>query len=134
MQKIVWELPIKTCDETNAYEPPYSKTRRRKQQQHFIRLLFNREARPVPMPCLVTFVRLGPKEMDADDNLRTTMKFLKDGLAGCLFPEKALTYRTKKGKIYQNLGRCDDDPRVKWQYRQEKATRLGVRIEIEPLQ
>ena len=133
MQKIIWELPLKTCDETNAYENPHVKTRRHKQQQFFIRQLFNREARELPLPCLVTFVRLGPKQMDAEDNLRMAFKWIKDQVGACIFPEKSVIYITKQGKVRENMGHADSDPRIKWQYRQEKSTRLSVRIEIESL-
>lgn len=91
------------------------------------------EARDIPLPCLVTFVRVGPKEMDEEDNLRMAFKWIKDQVGACLFPEKAVIYRTKKGQIKENKGHADSDPRVKWQYRQEKATRLSIRIVIEPL-
>jgi hypothetical protein len=133
LEKIIWSIPIKTCDETNAYENPHAKTRRHKQQQFFIRQLFNREARPVPLPCSVTFVRIGPKEMDEEDNLRMAFKWIKDQVGACIFPEKAVIYITKAGKIKENKGHADSDPRVKWLYRQEKATRLSIRIEIESL-
>jgi len=133
LEKIIWDIPIKTCDETNAYENPHLKTRRHKQQQFFIRQLFNSEAREVPLPCLVTFVRLGPKEMDEEDNLRMAFKWIKDQVGACLFPEKSVVYVTKKGQVKENKGHADSDPRVKWHYRQEKATRLSIRIVIEPL-
>lgn len=134
LEKIIWDIPIKTCDETNAYENPHIKTRRHKQQQFFIRSLFNREARELPIPCLVTFVRLGPKQMDEEDNLRMSFKWIKDEMGACLFPEKVVNYITKKGQVRQNKGHADSDVRIKWQYRQEKATRLSIRIEIEPMQ
>jgi|SRR3974390_139624 len=133
MDKIIWDLPIKTCDETNAYENPHMKTRRHKQQQFFIRQLFNREARDVPLPCSITFVRLGPKEMDEEDNLRMSFKWIKDQVGACIFPEKSVVYVTKKGKVRENKGHADSDPRIKWLYRQEKSPRLGIRIIIEPL-
>lgn len=131
--KIIWELPLKTCDETNAYENPHMKTRRHKQQQFFIRQQFDREVRELPTPCSITFVRLGPKEMDEEDNLRMAFKWIKDQVAACLFPEKVLTYTRLDGTTYQNIGRCDGDPRVKWNYRQEKSPKLSIRIEIEAL-
>ncbi len=133
LNPIIWDIPIKTCDETNAYENPHMKTRRHKQQQFFIRQLFNREVRELPLPCRVTFVRLGPKEMDEEDNLRMSFKWIKDQVGACIFPEKSMIYVTKKGQVRENRGHADSDPRIKWNYRQEKATRLSIRIEIEPI-
>lgn len=133
MEKILWELPLKTCDETNAYEHPFVKTKRHKLQAFFIRQLFAKEANPVPLPCSVTFVRLGPREMDEEDNLRMAFKWIKDQVGACIFPDKAVVYVTKKGKVYENKGHADSDPRIKWQYKQEKAKRLGIRIEIEAI-
>jgi hypothetical protein len=132
-EKIVWELPLKTCDETNAYEKPYMKTKRHKQQQFFIRLLFNNENKPVPLPCSITFVRLGPRFMDEEDNLRMAFKWIKDQAGACIFPEKSVIYITKQGKVRENMGHADSDPRIKWNYKQEKSSRLGIRIEIEPI-
>lgn len=133
IEKIIWKVPIKTCDETNAYENRHLKTRRHKQQQFFIRHLFHRETRPIPMPCSITFVRLGPKEMDEEDNLRMAFKWIKDQVGACIFPEKSVIYITKAGKVKENKGHADSDPRVKWKYGQEKSSGLSIRIEIEPL-
>lgn len=130
---IIWDIPIKTCDETNAYENPHIKTRRHKQQQFFIRQQFIREARELPLPCSITFVRLAPKQMDEEDNLRMAFKWIKDEMGALLFPDKVAYYITKKGATRCNKGHADSDPRVKWRYDQKKATRLSIRIVIEPL-
>lgn len=134
MTKIIWNIPIKTCDETNAYENPHMKTRRHNQQQFFIRQQFKSEARELPLPCSITFVRLGPKFMDEEDNLRMAFKWIKDELGALIFPEKVVYYITKKGKAMCNKGHADSDPRIKWQYDQQKATRLSIRIIIESLE
>jgi hypothetical protein len=129
--KIVWEIALKTCDETNSYENVFAKTKRHKLQQFFIRQLFNQENRAVPLPCLVTCTRLARGYMDEEDNLRMAFKWIKDQIGACLFPEKSVIYVTKKGVIKENRGHADSDPRVKWAYKQEKSSRLGIRIEIE---
>lgn len=130
MTKIVWTLPLKTCDETNAYEHRAVKTKRHKQQQFFIRALFMHEATPIQMPCTVKMIRLGPREMDEEDNLRMAFKWIKDEIGACLCPDKAVTYRTRKGRIFENKGHADGDKRITWQYGQEKSRLLGIKIEI----
>lgn len=66
------------------------------------------------LPAVVTFTRIGAGSMDEDDNLRASMKHLKDGIALA-------------------FGIDDKDKRITWQYAQEKAKRgtYGVRIRIE---
>jgi hypothetical protein len=65
---------------------------------------------PFPLPCVVTLIRLGPKALD-DDNLVACFKGCRDGIAG-------------------RLGVDDADPRVRWQYDQERSKAYGVRIEL----
>src|ERR1700679_1394786 len=104
MDKIIWELPLKTMDEMNAYEHHAVKTKRHKIQQFFIRQLFMHEGREIPIPCVVKFIRLSPGVMDEEDNLRAAFKWIKDEVGACLFPQKAVVYITKKGKVRENKG------------------------------
>jgi hypothetical protein len=131
MTKITWCLPLKTCDETNAYEHHAVKSKRHRQQQFFVRKLFMHEKTVINLPCTVTFIRLGPRFMDEEDNLRMAFKWIKDQVGACLFPEKSVVYVTKKGQVRENKGHADGDKRVTWKYGQEKATRLSIKIEIE---
>jgi hypothetical protein len=68
-----------------------------------------------PVPVIVTLTRLAPRELD-DDNLRGALKGVRDGVADA-------------------FGINDRDPRVKWEYMQDKTTdkRYGVGIEIEAI-
>ncbi len=127
---ITWELPLKTQDETNAYENPHVKTKRHKQQQFFIKQLFLHEHREIKLPCTVKFIRLASRFMDEEDNLRMAFKWIKDQVGACLFPEKSVVYVTTQGKVRENKGHSDGDKRVKWEYGQEKSKIIGVRIEI----
>lgn len=61
-------------------------------------------------PMCVTMIHYGP-EMD-DDNLRRAFKAIRD-------------------KAAQVIGLDDGDPRVRWEYRQERGE-PGVRVRIEP--
>ena len=129
-QKIIWELWIKTTDETNGYEHHRVKTKRHQQQQFFVRQAFMHESREIPLPCTVKFIRLSPGTMDEEDNLRMAFKWIKDQVGACLFPNKSVVYVTKHGKVRENKGHADSDKRVTWAYGQEKSKRLGIRIEI----
>ncbi len=137
---IRWELPLKTVSESNTSEHWTKSSKRHKQQQFFIRSLFSHEAQEIPMPCVITLTRLGPRFLDCEENLPMAFKWIKDEIGACLFPEKVVHYTQKKIKNNKlclthkvNKGHADSDPRVKWKYAQEKAKILGIRIEIEPL-
>lgn len=130
MTKIVWELPLKTTDETNGYEHHAVKTKRHRQQQFFIKQLFAQEERKIELPCMVKFIRLSSRFMDEEDNLRMAFKWIKDQVGACLFPNKSVIYVTKSGKVRENRGHADSDKRVTWEYGQEKSRLIGLRIEI----
>jgi len=65
-----------------------------------------------PLPCIVRLIRIAPRALD-DDNLTGALKSVRDGVA-------------------DGLGVDDRDPRVSWEYAQErgKAGEYAVRIEI----
>ncbi len=60
------------------------------------------------------------------------MKWIRDEISECIFPEKRKTVVTDKGKVRAIKGRADDDPRLHWKYAQEKSKSMGLRIEIAP--
>ena len=130
MKKLIWEIPLKTKDETNSFEHYSVKSKRHKRQQFFIKQLFMHEAEEIRLPCTVKFIRLSPGFMDEEDNLRMAFKWIKDQVGACLFPNKSVIYVTRKGQIKENRGHADSDKRVTWEYGQEKSRILGVRIEI----
>ncbi len=69
-------------------------------------------SKPVKLPCFVTMIRLAPSNGLDDDNLRMSLKFLRDGIADAL--------------------RVDDrDGRVSWFYEQRREKTWGVEIRIE---
>jgi len=130
VEKVIWELPLKTKDETNSFEHYAVKKKRHNQQQFFIKQLFMHEAREIKLPCTVKFIRLSPGFMDEEDNLRMAFKWIKDQVGACLFPNKSVVYVTRKGQVRENRGHADSDKRVTWEYGQEKSKTLGIRIEI----
>jgi hypothetical protein len=129
-EKISFELPIRTVSEANSSEHWHEKSARHRRQQFIMREAYKKYVTAIHLPCIITFTRMGPREMD-DDNLAISFKYLRDELGECIFPEKRGMYLNKKGKMVKIKGRADSDARVKWQYRQEKNSIHGIRIEIE---
>lgn len=139
MNKIIWNIPLKTVSESNCSEHWTAKSKRHRQQQFFIRSLFNREGKEIPLPCEITLTRISPRALDAEDNLPMAFKWIKDEIGACLFPEKMVKYvqkKVKNNKVYvthkTNKGHSDSDLRVSWKYSQEKGKTISIRIEIQP--
>jgi len=130
LKKITWQIPLSTVSESNCSENRWVKSKRHATQQLFIRALFNRETKDIPLPCNVILTRISPRFLD-DDNLPMSMKWIRDEIGACLFPDKVVIYKKKSGKYASNKGHADSDPRVKWIYAQEKGQALGIRIEFE---
>ena len=131
---INWWLPLKTVSEGNSNEHWTKKRNRHKTQQFFIRELFKREgAMVVAHPIEITLTRVSSRLLDAEENLPMAFKWIKDEIGACLFPDKVVVYKNKKGKYVKNKGHADSDPRIKWNYAQEKGKIMGIRIEIRSL-
>lgn len=131
IEKIIWELPLKTISESNKSEHWIKSSKRHKTQQFFIRALFRREAKEIPMPCTVTMTRISSRFLDCEENLPMAFKWIKDEIGACLFPEKVVIYKKRSGKYAINKGHADSDPRIKWKYAQEKGKQQGIRIEFQ---
>ena len=86
-----------------------------KQQRLTVRLVVQGHLSGSELPCDVTLVRLAPSAGLDDDNLRSSLKAIRDGVADA-------------------LGIDDRDPRVGWHYEQRRsAPRVwGVEIRILP--
>lgn len=130
MQKIIWNLPIKTVSEANCSEHWAIKSKRHKMQQFLIRSAYSHESLAIGLPCVITMVRLSPRSLD-DDNLTTSFKFIRDELSQCILRIKQKWHKNRRGAWIPLKGRHDNDPRITWQYRQEKSKEPGIRIEIE---
>lgn len=100
-------LPIVTVSEANRRDHWRVKARRVKAQRRAAWELCPR----VGLPCLVTLIRVSPRELD-DDNLRGALKAIRDGVA-------------------DRLGVDDRDPRVEWAYGQRKGSQSVV-VELIP--
>lgn len=103
-------LPVKTISEANARCHWAAKANRAKRQRHVARALTAAH----PLPVVVTITRYSAGTLD-DDNLRSALKAVRDGIA-------------------DRLGVPDNDPRVRWCYAQARCTRgeFGVQVRMEP--
>ena len=104
---IVIDLPMRTYSKANAREHWRSRWRRGKQEKEAAYYATPKAS----VPCTVTFTRFGPQPLD-DDNIRGAFKAVRDGVA-------------------MRLGVDDADPRVTWEYRQQRSRTHAVRIEID---
>lgn len=130
MKQITFEVPIRTISEANSSEHWTDSSRRHQGQQLFTRLAYHQNVKELQFPCVIQLTRLAPRGLDCEENLPMAFKWIKDELGACMFPDKVATYISKKGIVKTNKGHADSDPRVKWEYGQEKAKRLGIRIQI----
>lgn len=116
MKIIEINLPIKSESEGNTVkikvgtkwktEHWRSAHKRHKVQQAYVRVAFSRI--PVQeLPITIEMIRQAPRALD-DDNLRFSMKWIRDQIADCLIPGKA-------------KGQADSDPRITWLYNQRKG-------------
>lgn len=107
-------LPLKTVAGLNAREHWRKRAKRVKAERLTARLVLTPHAKPDVFPVVVRMVRLSPGTLDSD-NLQGAAKAIRDGVADW-------------------LGIPDNDPRIDWQYGQERCKRgwFGVRVEIFP--
>lgn len=127
--QLTFVVYIKTVSEANSSEHWSQKAKRHKQQQFFIRLACHKHIKDVTLPCEVTLSRLSPRLLD-DDNLVSSLKYVRDEVSECLIPEKSGSYVTKTGKVKKLKGRADSDQRILWRYEQRKNTSQAVQVTI----
>jgi len=108
-------LPIKVVSELNkAGHEHWAKTANRRKQHRFMgKLMTSGQIKPKwdGQPITVTFTRLmgkGGRKFD-DDNLASSMKAIRDGVA-------------------DGLEINDNDPRITWKYEQVRDIMCGVRV------
>ncbi len=121
---IILEIPIKAVSEANSSEHWSVKSKRHRQQQFFVRHAYNQKIAPecCPLPCSIKMIRIGPRIID-DDNLVSSLKWVRDELAYLILSEISHTKKKVKGAY-------DSDERIKWSYAQEKSRKYCIRIEI----
>jgi hypothetical protein len=124
-------LPIYTVSEANGLtsktrfykngkpKPEHwtEKSQRHKVQKGQIYLALCPVKDSISLPCVVKMIRMAPHYLDADDNLRIALKWIKDAIAEVLTGDHV-------------PGRADNDARITWRYDQEKSKEYKVRIQI----
>jgi hypothetical protein len=101
-------LPIKTVSLTNMREHWRTRHRRTKYQREAVSLLM---PKGVQIPCTVRLTRISSGTLDSD-NLPASLKSVRDQIA-------ALS------------GVDDADPRIKWEYAQERINRRQYEVKLE---
>lgn len=116
--RLVIDVPIKTVSEANMRQHWAAKHKRRTAQQKAVSAIWKmrRGWHPIPLPCRVTFTRIGPKMLD-DDNLRGAFKHIRDEVARLLKTDDSVTGQ------------------VEWNYKQEAIGKreYSIRIEVQSL-
>ncbi len=77
-----------------------------------------KDIKQVTLPCKITLTRYAERELDSHDNLPASQKFILDAICELLIPGLA-------------AGRADGDKRIEVAYKQEKAKRTTLRVDIE---
>lgn len=113
---MIIKIPIRLVSESNSSEHWTKKSKRHKIQKLLVKSYLEREKTP-SLPCTVTFTRHAPRPFD-DDNMQGSCKFIRDQVS------ETLTCTTL-------AGRADNDPRIKWAYKQEKTTEKEHFVTIE---
>lgn len=107
------EIAIRTVSESNKHEHWRARHKRSVAQHNAIGYTLRPLVHGLQLPAVVLLTRCAPSSGLDDDNLRGALKHCRDGVA----------------KV---LGIDDRDPRVRWEYRQERSPkgRYAVRVRI----
>ena len=109
---ITISLPLHTVSLTNSREHWRKRATRASKHRFAARTLCGGVCRSTGLPAIVTLTRIAPSAGLDDDNLPPALKSVRDGIADA-------------------FGVDDRDPRIKWQYAQERGKRYGVDVTIE---
>ena len=120
-RKMKITIPIRIHSEANLHQHWTKNHARHRKQRGAISLFLGPHKDSIKLPCIITMIRIGPRFID-DDNLVYSMKSCRDYIADLLIPGLA-------------MGRADADPRLKFEYGQEKGNvrEYALRIEIGEL-
>ena len=125
-------LPLRTVSEANGglkksfkrggktcYKAEHwtDKHERHQRQKGMVRLVLQKHAGIIKLPCLVTLTRYAPDRLDKHDNLPMSLKWVLDAVCAVITGD----YRP---------GRADDDDRIDVRYSQITSKQYGVRILI----
>lgn len=115
--KYLWKLPIRTVSECNVCQHWTERKKRKDIQKSFVRRHYEKENPTIKFPCIITLTRIAPRALD-DDNLRSSMKTIRDSIADCITPGLA-------------PGRADNRKDIDWMYEQKKGVPHEYAVEIE---
>lgn len=116
MAMIRFELPIKLESLLNIREHWAKRAKRAKSQRvaGWAHTLATLQRSKVRFPAKIRITRIAPKPLDSD-NLAASAKHVRDGIADA-------------------LGINDNDPRVEWDYWQEKGNPYTYSVRVEIIQ
>lgn len=131
-------LPIKTVSEANCSEHWSKKSSRHKRQQKALRAYLS-HIKAYPLPCIITWHRVGAKLLDSWDGLPMAFKWLTDELSDMILgniyatPKKVLNSSPNAILLQKRIrGQNDNDPRLEWRYTQSVGKVHGTWLTIEP--
>jgi len=113
---ITFELPIHTVSEANKREHWAIKAKRVKEQRGMVSAKLKTILKNIDnwdLRRTVVLTRIAPRLLD-DDNIRGAMKAIRDGVADVICENKN-----------------DRDPRITWEYKQEKRKPKEYEIRVE---
>lgn len=113
-----WILPIRTTPESNSREHWTKQQKRHKIQKIVVQWQFKFHKEPIPLPCIIKLTRIAPRPLDKAENLPMSFKWITDAIADCLIPGLA-------------PGRADSDPRLNFQFDQEKGNPKEYAIKVQ---
>lgn len=108
-------MPIQAVNEANSNEHWSRKAKRHRQQKQRVHIFMCNYREYIKLPCLITFIRYAPRELDEHDNLPYSFKWILDSLSDILIPNL-------------KAGRADNDKRLKFRYAQVKSKKSYIKI------
>src|SRR3990172_7813809 len=110
---ITFTMPIHLRSAANVHEGRWRRHREVAKRRQDVGIVAQAAGvRPITGSVRVTLTRVAPRQLDGHDNLRNAFKAAVDSLA-------------------QVMGlKSDRDPRVVWEYAQERGKPSAVRVEI----
>ena len=111
------KIPIRIVSEANSNEHWSKKSKRHKLQHLIIKSYLNSYLDfSINLPVHLTLIRGAPRLFDGD-NLQTAFKYVRDAIAAYLTGNNT-------------PGQADSDPRITWNYKQEKTSNKEYYIKI----
>lgn len=116
--KYEWTIPIKLDSVANKQEHWSKAYSRSKKQKIRIKMLFLAERPVISLPAHIKLTRIAPRALDHQDNLRMANKAILDEICNLIIPGLA-------------AGRADSDPRLTFEYAQERGKPKEYALKIE---